>query len=121
MTSTEPGVAAPIVKPLIVTVKAVVITAPAVERTTAVSLVVEQLMLNPETLLAPAATIGLTEGEKKLRGYVSVIRPPDGISVVTKKASVTETFCLKAKRLDVSMLNSAETKRRESGTRNHIE
>jgi hypothetical protein len=68
VTPMEPGVATPIVKPLIVTAKAVVIKAPVVVRTTAVSLVFEHVILNPGTLLAPATTKGMTEGAKKLKG-----------------------------------------------------
>jgi hypothetical protein len=70
LTPIEPGVAAPIVKPLMVTVNAVVLTiaAPNIVRRTAVLLVMPHVTFIPVTLLAPAATTGATNGAKKLGG-----------------------------------------------------
>ena len=70
VTEIEPGVAAPIVKPLIVTVNAVVFTmeAPNIVSTTVVLLVAPHVTFRPVTLLAPAATTGVTKGAKKLGG-----------------------------------------------------
>ena len=66
VTATEPCVAAPMVKPLTVTVKASLdapMVAPDVERTTTEPVVAPHTMLTPRTLLAPAATTGNTEGK----------------------------------------------------------
>ena len=70
LTPIEPGVAAPIVKPLIVTVNIVVfpMAAPDIVSTTAVLLVMPHVTFMPVTLLAPAATTGVTNGAKKLGG-----------------------------------------------------
>ena len=80
VTATEPGVEAPIVRPLMVTVNAAVVpmVPPDVVSTTAVKLVAPQVKLRPGALLAPAATTGVMEGTKKFDGYVSVMRPPEG-------------------------------------------
>ena len=90
LTPIEPGVAAPIVKPLIVTVNAVVFTmeAPNIVSTTAVLLVAPHTMFMPVTLLAPAATTGVTNGAKKLCGYVRAKVPPDGMDTSGKNANV---------------------------------
>jgi hypothetical protein len=70
LTSTEPAVAAPIVKPLIVTVNADEgIVAPDVVSITAVAEVAPHVAVKPATLLAPDATEGTTEDAKKLEGY----------------------------------------------------
>ena len=70
LTPIEPGVAAPIVKPLIVTVNAVVfpMAAPNIVSMTAVLLVMLHVTFMSVTLLAPVATMGATNGAKKLGG-----------------------------------------------------
>ena len=69
LTSTEPAVAAPIVKPLIVTVKADAgMAAPDVVIVTAVAEVAPHDAVKPATLLAPEATEGTTEDAKKFTG-----------------------------------------------------
>jgi hypothetical protein len=69
LTSTEPAVPAPIVKPLMVTVNADAgMTAPDVVSVTAVAEVALQDAENPATLLAPDAITGTTEDAKKLKG-----------------------------------------------------
>ena len=69
LTSTEPVVAAPIVKPLIVTVNADAgMAAPDVVIVTAVAEVAPHVAVKPATLLAPEATEGTTEIAKKLEG-----------------------------------------------------
>ena len=66
LTSTEPAVAAPIVKPLIVTVIADAgMAAPDVVSVTAVAEVAPNVAVKPATLLAPEATEGTTEDAKK--------------------------------------------------------
>ena len=94
LTPIEPGVAAPIVKPLIVTVNAVVFTmeAPNIVSTTAVLLVAPHTMFMPVTLLAPAATTGATNGAKKFGGYVRAKVPPDGTDASGENVNVTETL-----------------------------
>jgi len=81
------------VKPLIVTVNAVVfpMAAPNVVSTTAVLLVAPQVTFRPITLFAPVATTGATNGAKKLSGYVRVKVPPDGMDVSGENVNVTET------------------------------
>jgi len=69
LTPTAPLVAAPIVKPLIVTVNAdAPIVAPDVVITTDVAVVGLHVTVSPATLLAPEATIGLMEDAKKPEG-----------------------------------------------------
>ena len=94
LTPIEPEVAAPIVKPLIVTVNAVVfpMAAPDIASTTAVLLVTPHVMFMPVTLLAPVATTGVTNGAKKLGGYVRVKVPPDGTDASGENVNVTETL-----------------------------
>ena len=66
---TAPAVTAPIVNPLIVTVKAeVLMDAPDVVITKDVAVVALQVAVSPATLLAPAATMGVTEEAKKPEG-----------------------------------------------------
>ena len=70
LTATEPAVAGPIVKPRIVTVNAAdaLMVAPDVFSTREVLPVAPHTMFKPGTLLAPASTVGVTEGAKKLGG-----------------------------------------------------
>ena len=66
---TAPLVAAPIVRPLMVMVKAeTLIDAPDVVITKEVAVVAPQVAVSPATLLAPAATMGVTEEAKKPEG-----------------------------------------------------
>ena len=59
----------PIVKPLMVTVKAeTLMDAPDVVITKDVAVVALQVAVSPATLLAPAATMGVTEEAKKPEG-----------------------------------------------------
>ena len=92
LTSTEPAVAAPIVKPLIVTVNADTgMAAPDVVITTAVIEVAPHDAVNPATLLAPEATEGTTEDAKKLEGYNNVKALPDRMDGEGVKPRVMET------------------------------
>ena len=69
LTPTAPAVAAPIASPLIVSVNAVVpIVAPDVVITTDVAFVAPHVAVSPATLLAPDATVGVTDGAKKPEG-----------------------------------------------------
>ena len=112
MTAIEPGVAAPIVKPLMVTVNAAVapMVPPDVVSTTAVKLVAPQVKLRPGALLAPAATTGVMEGTKKLDGYVSVMRPPGGTEFITAKVRVAWTLAIATMRPDVAITNAASSR-----------
>ncbi len=110
----EPGVAAPIVKPLMVTVNAAVapMVAPDVARTTALLLVDVHIMFRPGTLLV-ILLAGLREGKKKFGGYVIVMKPPGGTSRGTVKVNVTEALALPAIRSDGAMakVNNVDDKR----------
>ena len=103
VTEIEPGVAAPMVKPLMVTVNAAVapMVAPDVARTTAGLLVDVQMMFRPRTL--PATAAGLREGAKKFGGYVIVMEPPGGTSRGTVKVNVTEALAFPAIRSEKAM------------------
>ena len=70
VTSVPPAVGYPNVIPLNVKVKADAggIAAPAVEMTMDVLVVAPHVAVKPATLLAPAATTGVTEGKKKEAG-----------------------------------------------------
>jgi hypothetical protein len=69
LTSTEPAVGAPIVKPLMVTVNSDAgMIEPDVVSVTAVAEVALQDAEKPATLLAPEAIAGTTEDAKKLKG-----------------------------------------------------
>ena len=69
LTSTEPAVDEPIVKPPIVTVNADAgMAAPDVVIVTAVAEVAPHVAVKPATLLAPEATEGTTEDAKKIKG-----------------------------------------------------
>ena len=75
--------------------------------TTEVLPVAPHTISKPGTLLAPSATTGVTEGAKKLGGYVRVM----ALLCVGKsveyglKENVTETFVLPANRSDESISN----------------
>ena len=118
VTATEPCVAAPMVKPLTVTVKAALdapMVDPDVERTTAELDAAPHTMLRPRTLLAPAETTGNTEGKKKFDGYESVMEPPGGIAAVMVKVRTTETLDLKAMRSDDAIAMSTKRKQIPAG------
>ena len=96
VTEIEPGIAAPIVKPLMVTVNAAVapMVVPDVARTTAVLLVDVQMMFRPRIL--PATAAGLREGAKKFGGYAIVMEPPGGTSRGIVKVNVTVALAFPA-------------------------
>ena len=112
VTALEPGVEAPIVKPLMVTVNAAVapMVPPDAVSTTAVKLVAPQVKLKPGALLAPAATMGVMEGTKKFDGYVSVMRPPGGTEFITAKVRVAWTLAVAAMRPDVAITNAVSSR-----------
>ena len=118
VTAIEPGVEAPIVRPLMVTVNAAVapMVPPDVASTTAVKPVAPQVKLRPGALLAPAATTGVMEGTKKFDGYVSVMRPPGGTEFITAKVRVAWTLAVAAMRPDVAITNAVLS--RPTGTLN---
>ena len=69
LTPVAPAVTAPNVMPLILTVNAVVpIVAPDVVITNDVAVVAPHVAVSPATLLAPDATVGVTDGAKKPEG-----------------------------------------------------
>jgi len=111
VTEIEPGVAAPIVKPLIVTVNAAVapMVAPEVARTTDMLLVDVQRRFRPRTL--PATAARLREGAKKFGGYVIVMEPPGGTSRGTVKVNVTVALAFPAIRSEKAMAKSRNDKR----------
>jgi hypothetical protein len=92
LTSTEPAVAAPIVKPLIVTVNADAgMAAPDVVSVKAVEEVALHVAVKPATLLAPKPTEGTTEDAKKLKGYNRVKALPDRMECEGTKPRVMDT------------------------------
>jgi hypothetical protein len=92
LTPTEPAVAAPIVKALIVTVNADAgMAAPEVVIITAEAEVAPHAAVKPTTLLAPETADGTTEDAKKLKGYNRVKALPGGMECDGVKPSVTET------------------------------
>jgi hypothetical protein len=95
----------PIVNPDIVTTNADVIAAPAVVITTEVLVVALHVAVSPDTLLLPAATVGVTFGAKKPEGYVSVMVPPAGTTFSEVNPSVTGTPVLPVLRWDALMAN----------------
>jgi len=89
----------PIVSPPIVKVNAdAPIVAPDVVITTDVAEVAPQVAVSPATLLAPGATVGVTEDAKNPEGYVSVMVPPEGTGVAAVKATVMATHGFKTTR-----------------------
>ena len=106
LTSTEPAVAAPIVKPLMVMVKAAAgMMAPEVVILTAVADVAPHVAVKPATLLAPDATEGITEDAKKLEGYRRVKALPERMGNEAEKTIVTETDDFPFNRSDEEMPN----------------
>ena len=86
-------------KPRMVTVNAdAPIVAPDVVITTDVADVAPQVAVSPATLLAPGATVGVTDDAKNPEGYVSVMVPPEGTGVAAVKATVTATHGFKTTR-----------------------
>ena len=100
----------PIVNPLIVMVNADdgLIEAPDIVTTTAVSEVALHSAAKPTTLLAPAATVGVTEGAKKLEGYVRVMVPPEGMADVGVKAKVMSTGDLPTMRSEEAIVRATD-------------
>jgi hypothetical protein len=96
----EPDVAAPMVKPLNVTVNAAdaLMVAADVRSTMDVAPVEVQSSLKPGMLLVPSTTTGVTEGAKKLGGYVRVIEPGAPIDDSGVNDKVTDTLALVATR-----------------------
>jgi hypothetical protein len=103
----ESGAAAPIVKPLMVTVNAVVflMAAPIIVNATVVLFVAPHVTFRPITLLAPVATTGVTNGAKKLGGYVKTKVPPDGMEASGQNCKVTETLPFPAIRSNEDMIS----------------
>jgi hypothetical protein len=103
----ESGAAAPIVKPLMVTVNAVVflMAAPIIVNATVVLFVAPHVTFRPITLLAPVATTGVTNGAKKLGGYVKTKVPPDGMEASGQNSKVTETLPFPAIRSNEDMIS----------------
>jgi hypothetical protein len=100
-----PGVADPMVKPLIVTKNAVFsIVAPDVVNTMEVVEVALHVAVSSATLVAPGATVGVTPGTKKPEGYVSVMVPPSWTVVDGVNPKMTPTHCFKATRSNDSIL-----------------
>ena len=94
----------PIVSPPIVTVNAdAPIVAPDVVITTDVAEVAPQVAVSPATLLAPGATVGVTEDAKKPEGYVSVMVPPEEIGKNGETPRMTGTEDCPAMRSDEAM------------------
>ena len=114
----DPAVAAPMVKPLNVTVNAAdaLMVAADVRSTTDVAPVEVQSSLKPGTLLAPSATTGVMEGAKKLGGYVRVIVPGSSIDDPGENDKVADTFALEATRSAEEMFKTAFWGRETIGT-----
>ena len=114
----DPDVAAPMVKPLNVTVNSAdaLMVAADVRSTTDVAPVEVQSSLKPGTLLAPSATTGVTEGAKKLGGYVRVIVPGAFIDDPGENDKVADTFALEATRSAEEMFKTAFWGRETIGT-----
>ena len=99
----------PIVIPLIVIVNAnALMEAPEVVMTTAVEEVALHVAARPETLLAPAATVGVTDGAKKLDGYVRVMVPPDKMPVMGVKVREMDTKGLPTTRSEKAILKKTD-------------
>jgi hypothetical protein len=113
MPSTTLAPLSPIVNPLIVIVKfdEGLMRAPYTVIITAVTEVALQTAARPKTLLAPAATVGVTEGVKKLEGYVSVMVPFGKMAVNGVKDTTTGTESLPTRRLEGSILNETDETR----------
>ncbi len=94
-------------KPLIVTVNAAVLlmAAPNIVNTTVVLFVAPHVTFRPITLLAPTATTGVTNGAKKLGGYVKAKVPPDGMEASGENSNVTETLPFPEIRSNEDMLS----------------
>jgi hypothetical protein len=100
----------PMVNPLMVILNAndELMEVPEIVKTKAVLEVVLQTAERPVTLLAPAATVGMTEGAKKLEGYVRVIVPPEGMAVYGVKAREMGTEDFPTTRSEAAMVNETE-------------
>ena len=107
VTCGPPGVTRPIVNPLKVTENNIDdrTAAPAVVMTTDVPPVAPHVPVSPATLLLPAAAVGVMDGAKKPKGYVSVMVPPTGMAFNGVNPSVTGTPTLPAFRSDTAIEN----------------
>ena len=106
LTSLEPAVATPILKPLMVMVNAEVgMMAPEVVILIAVVDVAPHVAVNAATLLALDATEGMIEDAKKLEGYKRVKTLPDRMGNEGEKTIVTETDDFPITRSDAGMPN----------------
>ena len=82
--------------------------APDVVITTDVAAVALHAKERPATLLAPDATVGVTDGAKKPEGYVRVMVPPGGRDATGVKPRVTVTEDLPVIRSDDAMMNDTD-------------
>jgi hypothetical protein len=96
----------PIVNPLIVMENADdgLMEAPEIVTIKAIAEVALHDAARLETLLAPAATVGVTDMAKKLEGYVRVMVPPEGTVEVGVKARVMGTEDLPTMRSEEAMV-----------------
>ena len=80
---------------------------------TEVAVVAPQVAVKPATLLPPAETTGVTDGKKKVSGYVSVMVPPGLIPPNTDgvKPTVTATSVLPALRSDAAIMKETASGR----------
>jgi hypothetical protein len=103
----------PIVNPLIVMENADdgLMEAPEIVTTKAIVEVALHDAARPETLLAPATTVGVTGMAKKLEGYVRVMVPPMGTAEVGVKARVTGTEDLPTMRLEEAIVRDTDETR----------
>lgn len=109
LTATDPAVAAPMVKPLIVTVNAAVVkAAPDVVMISAVAAGALHVPAIVKTLALPATIVGVAEDAKKAEGYVIVIVPPGGRGETGVKLKVTGTDVLAANLSDAAMTKVTE-------------
>ena len=109
LTATDPAVAAPMVKPLMVTLNAAVVkAAPDVVMISAVAEGALHVPAIAETLALPATIVGVAEDAKKAEGYVSVMVPPAGRGEKGVKLKVTGTDVLAANLLDAAMTKVTE-------------
>lgn len=104
-TPVDAAAACPILKPVIVTVKAAAVTvAPAVVHTTFEAEGILHAPVRAATVLLDAAMVGCADVAKKSGQYVNVMVPPGGNGVVGVKVSVTGTFAFVAIRSDSAIV-----------------
>jgi hypothetical protein len=107
LTPKEPFVGEPIVKPRIVMVTTAdaAMAAPEVVITISVAAVAPHVAVRPATLLAPEATVGITEDAKKSTEYERVKVLPERMETNGVKTRVTETDAFPDTRSDAAMPN----------------